>query len=107
MLNRPGQPLALAESPDPVPGPGQLLLAVQACGVCRTDLHLLDGDLRAPRYPLIPGHQIVGRVAAAGPRTARFRPGARVGVPWPTSATASLFRTEFPTWRPPRCFAAA
>jgi propanol-preferring alcohol dehydrogenase len=82
MLNQPGQPLALAECPDPVPGPGQLLLAVQACGVCRTDLHLLDGDLRAPRYPLIPGHQIVGRVAAAGPRTARFRPGARVGVPW-------------------------
>ena len=82
MLNQPGQPLALAECPDPVPGPGQLLLAVQACGVCRTDLHLLDGELRAPRYPLIPGHQIVGRVAAAGPRTARFRPGARVGVPW-------------------------
>ncbi len=82
MLNQPGQPLAPAERPDPVPGPGQVLLSVSACGVCRTDLHLLDGELRAPRYPLVPGHQIVGRVAAAGPGAGRFRPGDRVGVPW-------------------------
>jgi propanol-preferring alcohol dehydrogenase len=82
MLNRPGQPLEPAERPDPVPGPGQVFLSVRACGVCRTDLHLLDGELRAPRYPLIPGHQIVGRVTAAGPGAARYRPGDRVGVPW-------------------------
>jgi propanol-preferring alcohol dehydrogenase len=82
LLNKPGQPLALAERPDPVPGPGQVLLSVAACGVCRTDLHLLDGELRAPRYPLIPGHQIVGRVAAAGPGADRCRHGQRVGVPW-------------------------
>ncbi len=82
MLNQPGRPLAPAERPDPIPGPGQILLSVRACGVCRTDLHLLDGELRAPRYPLIPGHQIVGRVAAAGPGAGRYRPGDRVGVPW-------------------------
>jgi len=82
VLNRPGQPLTLAERPDPVPGPGQVLLSVRACGVCRTDLHILDGELRAPRYPLVPGHQIVGRVAASGPEAGRYRPGDRVGVPW-------------------------
>jgi propanol-preferring alcohol dehydrogenase len=82
MLNQPGQPLAPAERPDPVPGPGQVLLSVRACGVCRTDLHLLDGELRAPRYPLVPGHQIVGRVADAGPGAARYRAGDRIGVPW-------------------------
>ncbi len=82
LLNQPGQPLALAERPDPAPGTGQVLLSVRACGVCRTDLHLLDGELRAPRYPLVPGHQIVGRVAAAGPGAGRFRLEDRVGVPW-------------------------
>ncbi len=82
LLNQPGQPLALAERPDPAPGPGQVLLSVRACGVCRTDLHLLDGELRAPRYPLVPGHQIVGRVAAAGPGAGRFQLEDRVGVPW-------------------------
>jgi propanol-preferring alcohol dehydrogenase len=82
MLIKPGEPLEPAEPPDPLPGPGQVLLSVQSCGVCRTDLHLLDGELRAPRYPLIPGHQIVGRVAASGPGAARYRAGQRVGVPW-------------------------
>jgi propanol-preferring alcohol dehydrogenase len=82
MLEQPGRPLAPAERPDPVPGRGQVLLSVQACGVCRTDLHLLDGELPAPRYPLVPGHQIVGRVAAAGPGAGRYRLGDRVGVPW-------------------------
>ena len=82
VLNQPGQPLTFAERPDPVPGPGQVLLSVRACGVCRTDLHILDGELRAPRYPLVPGHQIVGRVAASGPAAGRYRPGDRVGVPW-------------------------
>jgi propanol-preferring alcohol dehydrogenase len=68
--------------PDPVPGPGQVLLAVKTCGVCRTDLHILDGELRAPRLPLVLGHQIVGTVAAAGKGERRYRPGERVGVPW-------------------------
>ena len=75
--------LVLREVPDPVPGPGEVLLEISACGVCRTDLHILEGDLDLPRLPLIPGHQIVGRVAAMGPETkGRFRPGERVGLPW-------------------------
>jgi propanol-preferring alcohol dehydrogenase len=82
VLERPGAPLAPAELPAPVPGPGQVLLAVKACGVCRTDLHILDGELPVPRLPLVPGHQIVGTVVAAGPGARRYRLGARVGVPW-------------------------
>jgi len=82
LLERPGQPLRLLNVADPVPGPGQLLLRVHACGVCRTDLHIVDGELAAPRLPLVIGHQIVGRVAALGPGAGRFRPGDRVGVPW-------------------------
>jgi len=80
-----GRPLRAAEVPDPEPGPGQLLLRVHACGVCRTDLHVVDGELPDPKLPLVLGHQIVGTVEAAGPgsdRAARFRPGDRVGVPW-------------------------
>jgi propanol-preferring alcohol dehydrogenase len=69
----PGRPLRLAEVPDPVPGPGRLLLRVRACGVCRTDLHIVDGELAAGHLPLIPGHQIVGE---------RVDTGERVGVPW-------------------------
>jgi propanol-preferring alcohol dehydrogenase len=68
-----------AELPDPEPGAGQVLLDVHACAVCRTDLHLVDGELTKPKLPLVPGHQIVGRVAGGGER---FEPGARVGVPW-------------------------
>ncbi|HEX6153428.1 MAG TPA: zinc-dependent alcohol dehydrogenase family protein [Solirubrobacterales bacterium] len=68
--------------PDPVPQPGQVLIAVSACGVCRTDLHILDGELSEPKLPLVPGHQIVGEVVAAGEGAERFAPGARVGVPW-------------------------
>lgn len=82
VLERVGAPLRLVELPDPVPGPGQLLLRVRACGVCRTDLHIVDGELPAPRLPLVIGHQIVGTVAALGPGAGRFRPGDRVGVPW-------------------------
>jgi len=66
----------------PVPGPEQVLLRVGACGVCRTDLHVADGDLADPTLPLILGHEIVGTVAAAGPGATRFESGARVGVPW-------------------------
>jgi alcohol dehydrogenase, propanol-preferring len=64
------------------PGPGQVLVRVSACGVCRTDLHVVDGELTEPKLPLIPGHEIVGRVVASGERADRFDPGDRVGVPW-------------------------
>jgi alcohol dehydrogenase, propanol-preferring len=82
VLGAPGEPLREAELPAPEPGPGQVLVAVGACGVCRTDLHVVDGELPEPKLPLVPGHQIVGRVAAAGEGAARFAPGERVGVPW-------------------------
>ncbi len=81
VLDAPGRPLRSAELPDPVPEPGQLLLRVGACGVCRTDLHVVDGELTEPKLPLVPGHQIVGSVIAAGPG-AVVRIGSRVGVPW-------------------------
>jgi propanol-preferring alcohol dehydrogenase len=82
VLERQRQPLRPAEVPEPQPGPGQVRLAVAACGVCRTDLHILDGELSEPKLPLIPGHQIVGAVDAAGEGAERFAPGDRVGVPW-------------------------
>ena len=66
----------------PDPGPGEVLIEVKACGVCRTDLHIFDGDIGAPRLPLTPGHQVVGRVAKRGPGAFRFGEGTRVGVPW-------------------------
>ena len=80
VLEAAGQPLRLRTLDIPAPGPDQVLLRVQACGVCRTDLHLLDGDLPDIPYPLIPGHQIVAEVVGGG-RT-RFENGQRVGVPW-------------------------
>ncbi len=76
------QPLQLREVSDPVPGSNQILIHVDACGLCRTDLHVVDGELTQPKLPLIPGHQIVGTVEAVGPDVTRFRPGHRVGVPW-------------------------
>ena len=82
VLDAPGEPLHEAELPDPRPGPGQLVLAVRACGVCRTDLHVVDGELPDPKLPLVPGHQIVGTVLEAGEGADRFAPGDRVGVPW-------------------------
>lgn len=82
ILERVGQPLRLASVPIPTPGPEQVLLRVRACGICRTDLHILDGELTEPKLPLIPGHQIVGTVAAKGERVERFAAGDRVGVPW-------------------------
>jgi propanol-preferring alcohol dehydrogenase len=82
VLEGPGRGLAPREVHDPVPGPGQVLLDVAACGVCRTDLHVVDGDLPFPGHPVIPGHEVVGRVAALGPGASRFRVGDRVGVPW-------------------------
>jgi len=82
VLERQREPLRLAELPDPEPGPGQVLLRVAACGVCRTDLHIVDGELSEPKLPLVPGHQIVGTVASAGEGAERFASGQRVGVPW-------------------------
>jgi propanol-preferring alcohol dehydrogenase len=82
VLERAGEPLRLAELPDPHPGLGQVLIAVAACGVCRTDLHILDGELSEPKLPLVPGHQIVGTVVGAGEGAERFAAGERVGVPW-------------------------
>ncbi|WP_299360133.1 zinc-dependent alcohol dehydrogenase family protein [uncultured Paracoccus sp.] len=68
--------------PKPSPGPGEVLIRVEACGVCRTDLHIVDGDLDAPRLPLVPGHEIVGRVERVGPDVEGVADGLRVGVPW-------------------------
>jgi propanol-preferring alcohol dehydrogenase len=81
-LAAPRTPLSLVELPRPEPGPGELLLAVRACGVCRTDLHVVDGDLTRAKLPIIPGHEIVGTVVARGSGAGRFAPGERVGVPW-------------------------
>ena len=82
LLTEAARPLVPAELPEPRPGPGQLLLAVKACAVCRTDLHILDGELTQPKLPLVPGHEIVGIVVDKGPDTTRFAIGDRVGVPW-------------------------
>ncbi|MDQ6601949.1 MAG: alcohol dehydrogenase catalytic domain-containing protein, partial [Chloroflexota bacterium] len=82
VLDTPGQPLRLANLPTPMPAPDQVLIRVRACGICRTDLHILDGELAHPTLPLIPGHQIVGIVEAMGERATRYKRGDRVGVPW-------------------------
>jgi len=82
LLEAPGQPLRLGDRAPPRPGPGEVLIRVGACGVCRTDLHILDGELAAPRLPLIPGHEIVGTVAGLGIGVKAFDIGHRVGVPW-------------------------
>lgn len=77
-----GRALALEERPIPEPGPGEVLVRVAACGVCRTDLHVVDGELARPRLPLVPGHEAVGRVAALGTGVERLRVSQRVGIPW-------------------------
>ncbi|HEX2107992.1 MAG TPA: zinc-dependent alcohol dehydrogenase family protein [Rubrobacteraceae bacterium] len=82
ILNAPGSPLRLADVPAPEPEAEQVLIRVRACGVCRTDLHVVDGELRDPKLPLIPGHQIVGEVVETGEHVERYAPGDRVGVPW-------------------------
>ncbi|MCC3245204.1 zinc-dependent alcohol dehydrogenase family protein [Methylocystis sp. WRRC1] len=82
VLRRPNTPLVMEERPLPAPGEGELRLRVEACGVCRTDLHVVDGELTQPKLPIIPGHEIVGRVEALGPGVSGFTPGQRVGVPW-------------------------
>jgi propanol-preferring alcohol dehydrogenase len=82
LLEQQKRPLREADHPDPSPGPGQVLLRVRTCGVCRTDLHVVDGDLTAPKLPLVPGHQIVGILEALGEGVSGFGIGDRVGVPW-------------------------
>ena len=82
ILEQPNSPLRLVELPVPTCGDNEILLNVGACGVCRTDLHILDGELTQPKLPLIPGHEIVGSVVATGKQVERFAIGQRLGVPW-------------------------
>jgi alcohol dehydrogenase, propanol-preferring len=82
LFDKAGQPLRLADLPLPTPGAGQVLIRVLACAVCRTDLHVVDGELTRPKLPLVPGHEIVGTVERFGEGVDRFRIGDRVGVPW-------------------------
>jgi propanol-preferring alcohol dehydrogenase len=82
VLEAPETPLVLRDVPDPEPEPGQVLVDVLACAVCRTDLHIVDGELEPPRLPLVPGHQVVGRVAALGTGVDGLDTGDEVGVPW-------------------------
>ncbi|HEX2523837.1 MAG TPA: alcohol dehydrogenase catalytic domain-containing protein, partial [Terriglobia bacterium] len=82
ILETPRQPLALREIPIPEPQAHQVVVRVNACAICRTDLHVADGELADPKLPLIPGHQIVGRVSAAGEQVEGLTLGDRVGIPW-------------------------
>jgi len=82
ILEKPGTPLRLLEKPDPIPGPGQVLVKISACGVCRTDLHVVDGDLTEPKLPIVPGHEIIGTISALGEGVDHFKLGERVGIPW-------------------------
>lgn len=82
ILRRPGSPLEPVEWPDPVPGPGEVRIKVAACGICRTDLHVIDGELPETHLPIIPGHEVVGTIDAVGPGVAASRLGERVGVGW-------------------------
>ena len=81
VFTSPGQPLAQTERAPPLPDENQILIRVSACAVCRTDLHIIDGELPNPKPSLIPGHEIVGQVAGRGSRVDRFALGDRVGVP--------------------------
>jgi propanol-preferring alcohol dehydrogenase len=81
VLRRPGERLVMEEQPDPAPGPGQIRVRIEACGVCRTDLHVVDGELPHPKLPIVPGHEIVGRVEAVG-EGVELQLGARVAVAW-------------------------
>lgn len=82
LFEKPGEPLRLSEFARPTPAPGQVLIRVHACAVCRTDLHVIDGELAYPKLPLVPGHEIVGIVEQLGAGSTRFKIGDRVGVPW-------------------------
>jgi propanol-preferring alcohol dehydrogenase len=82
VLERPGEPLRLVERPEPLPGDGEVRVRVAACGVCRTDLHVVDGELPNPKLPIVPGHEIVGRIDAVGAGVDTLAAGMRVGIPW-------------------------
>src|SRR5947209_9959426 len=82
MLDEPGRPLVRHELPMPAPQAGQVLVRVAACAVCRTDLHVVDGELPGPKLPLIPGHEIIGRIEQIGAEVNGFAVGERVGIPW-------------------------
>jgi alcohol dehydrogenase, propanol-preferring len=82
VLDEPGQAMHMRSSPCPLPGPDQLLVRIAACAVCRTDLHVVDGELPNPKLPIIPGHEIIGRVAACGANAGSFSIGERIGIPW-------------------------
>ena len=77
-----GKPLELQQRPDPEPGPGEIRVRVEACAVCRTDLHVVDGELPNPKVPIVPGHEIVGIVESVGEGATALRLGDRVGIPW-------------------------
>jgi alcohol dehydrogenase, propanol-preferring len=95
VLRRPGERLAMEERPEPQPGPGQIRIRIEACGVCRTDLHVVDGELPDPKLPIVPGHEIVGRVETAG-EGVDIELGARVGAAWlaHTDGTCPYCRSE-------------
>jgi alcohol dehydrogenase, propanol-preferring len=82
VLDVPGQPLRLAELATPKASAGEIVVRVKACGVCRTDLHVVDGELPHPKLPVVPGHEIVGLVEEIGPGVRGFTPADRVGIPW-------------------------
>src|SRR5947199_10812930 len=82
VLRRPKTPLVSMEVPEPIAGEGKVLVRIKACAVCRTDLHVIDGELPSPKLPLIPGHEIVGEVVAPGRGAAKWKIGDRVGIPW-------------------------
>ena len=82
MLNKIGAALEWTELADPQPGPGEIRVKVSACGVCRTDLHVVDGELPHPKVPVIPGHEIVGRIDLIGTGVEGLKMGERVGIPW-------------------------
>lgn len=82
VFTAPGQPLEYRDLPVPTPQPEEVLIRVEACAVCRTDLHIIDGELPTPNLPLISGHQIVGTIERLGERVTRWMVGQRVGVPW-------------------------
>ncbi len=86
-----GAPLTWEERPEPTPGPNDVLMRVEACGVCRTDLHVIDGELADPRYPIIPGHEVVGRVERLGSEVERFAVRERIGAPWLGHACGRCF----------------
>ncbi len=104
VLDRPGEPLRAAEVPDPAPGPGEVLVEVRACGVCRTDLHIVDGELSEPKLPLVLGHQIVGTVVAAARARNGSRPASGSAFPGsagPTGHAATAARAREPLRRRP------